>query len=72
LKFKFPTSDFIGDVRCPVTIIHGTEDSVVPYESGQKLFKAVQSKKEFVTIPEGGHNNLGQFEEFHKAMEQIF
>ncbi|MEM9857305.1 MAG: alpha/beta fold hydrolase, partial [Bacteroidota bacterium] len=42
LKFKFPTSDFIGDVRCPVTIIHGTEDSVVPYESGQKLFEAVQ------------------------------
>ncbi|MEM7109384.1 MAG: alpha/beta hydrolase [Bacteroidota bacterium] len=72
LRFKFPTSDFIGEVKCPVTIIHGTNDNVVPYESGQKLFEAVQSEKEFVTIQGGGHNNLGAFREYHQAIEKIF
>ena len=72
LKFKFPTSEFIGEVKCPMTIIHGTEDNVVPYKSGQKLFEAVQSEKEFVTIPDGGHNNLGEFEEYHRAIERVF
>ncbi|MEM6358512.1 MAG: alpha/beta hydrolase [Bacteroidota bacterium] len=72
LRFKFPTSEFIGAVKCPVTVIHGTDDQVVSYESGQKLFNAVKAEKEFVTIPDGGHNNLGQFEEYHQAIERVF
>ncbi|MEM1407203.1 MAG: alpha/beta fold hydrolase [Bacteroidota bacterium] len=72
LRFKFPTSEFIGDVECPVTVIHGTEDNVVSYKSGQRLFEAIQSEKELVTIQEGGHNNLNEFEEYHQAIKRVF
>ncbi len=40
-------------VRCPVLIVHGTEDGIVPYEFGVAL--AQWTGGEFVTIHTGGH-----------------
>lgn len=71
LKYSFPSFEFIKKVNSPVTIFHGTSDEVVPYESGQKLFKAVpNSNKQFFSIREGKHNNLIDFEVYHKGIEQ--
>jgi len=40
-------------VRCPVLLVHGTEDGIVPYEFGVAL--AQWTRGEFVTIEAGGH-----------------
>ena len=40
---KFPNIDRIRDVRCPVLIIHGAMDEVVPFWHGQELFLSVPS-----------------------------
>ena len=73
LRFKFPSSEFISGVTCPVTVIHGTDDNVVPYKSGVKLYEAVKSeKKELVNVQGGGHNNLSEFGEYIQATERIF
>lgn len=70
IKYPFATHDFINDVKVPITIFHGTEDQVVAYKHGQKLFDHIeQNKKFFVTIPKGGHNNLIQFPEYLTAIE---
>lgn len=65
LKYKFESNKFISKIKCPVTIFHGTEDAVVPYESGKKLFGLVSSKKEFVTVEGGGHNDLIAFKAYN-------
>ena len=71
LKYSFPSFEFIKKVNCPITIFHGTSDEVVPYESGQKLFKVISnSNKQFFSISEGKHNNLIDFEAYHKGIEQ--
>lgn len=48
--------------RCPVFVIHGKEDKVVPYEHGVGLWKKVPARHR--TMPywmEGvGHNNHGR------------
>jgi fermentation-respiration switch protein FrsA (DUF1100 family) len=46
------------NIAAPVLIIHGTNDNVAPYQWGQKLFKRIKSNKQFITIKNGGHNNL--------------
>ncbi|MCT8340365.1 alpha/beta hydrolase [Flavobacteriaceae bacterium TK19130] len=72
LKYQFPTYTFMDDIECPIVILHGTSDSVVPYESGKKLSKTVsESLMTFVTVPEGDHNNLVAFEEYRQAIQHI-
>lgn len=62
LKYSMPNFDNIRKVNCPVTIYHGTSDFVVPFNSGEKLYKAADSTlTEFVEIEGGGHNNLIDF-----------
>ncbi len=71
LKYRFPTYSFINEVKCPITIIHGTEDSVVPFDSGKRLFESISSqKKSFVAIKDGDHNDLINFQEYHKVIDK--
>lgn len=56
----FPNVDRISRVQCPVLIIHGTRDEVVPFWNGEGLFMAVPLKyraKPF-WVDGAGHNNL--------------
>ncbi len=39
----------------PLVIIHGTDDPVVPYSHGQRLFALAREPKQLWTITEGGH-----------------
>lgn len=56
----FANIDKISEVKCPVFIIHGTRDEIVPFWHGQELFLACQIKwraKPF-WVTGGGHNNI--------------
>lgn len=61
MNFQFPTYEFIQEVKCPITIFHGTEDFVVPYQNGKRLHELIPNA-EFITIPEGEHNDLGEYD----------
>ena len=52
----------------PITIIHGTKDSIIPYKLGQKLFALLDTQKEFITITDAGHNDLFLFPETYEAI----
>ncbi len=72
LHYNFPTYQFINDVEAPIVIFHGTEDAVVHYAHGKRLFEHItQEQKKFVTIPEGGHNNLIESEVYRNAVKAI-
>ena len=72
LKYKFPSNEYIVDVRCPIAIFHGTADKVVPFSSAKKLKSvAPASLTTFTTIKGGGHNDLMEFEEYRKAIEDL-
>lgn len=47
----------------PTHIIHGAEDTLIPYRLGRNLYNTLQGDKVFVTIEGAGHNNLFQFDE---------
>lgn len=55
---KFPNYKEIGRVHCPVLIIHGANDSVIPLRHGQKLFDAANQPKQLVVVPRADHNDL--------------
>src|SRR5262245_34437892 len=55
---KFPNYKEIGHVHCPVLIIHGANDSVIPLWHGQKLFDAANQPKQILVVPRADHNDL--------------
>lgn len=55
---KFRNVDKIGRVRCPVLIMHGEADEIVPMWHGRRLFERAPGPKMFVPIPGARHNDL--------------
>ena len=57
---KFRNIEKISKVKCPVLVIHGKSDEVIPFECGEKLFEAANDPKRFLWVENAGHNNLTQ------------
>ena len=61
---QYPSQSVISNVVCPLLVIHGTKDQIVPYELGKKLFDAASPAsatgipKQMVSIEQGSHNGL--------------
>ncbi len=72
LRFKMPSGTFIQNVTCDITIYHGTDDGVVPYRSGERLFKSIPTpNKEMITIDEGSHNDLIHFDRYLNTIDKV-
>jgi fermentation-respiration switch protein FrsA (DUF1100 family) len=57
---KFRNIDKIKNVHCPVLVIHGRVDEVVPFWHGQKLFEVANDPKLKFWVDGAGHNDLLQ------------
>ncbi|MBI4543660.1 MAG: alpha/beta hydrolase [Gemmatimonadetes bacterium] len=48
----------LGRVHCPVLVIHGTADEVIPFAHGRKLFAGAQAPKQHLWVRGARHNDL--------------
>lgn len=70
VPFHFQSNHYIEKVQCKVLQFHGTNDWVVPYYSGVKLFKKItHQNKKFITIAKASHNNISQSKQYHNEIE---
>lgn len=76
----FANIDKIGDVCCPVFIIHGTRDEIVPVWHGQGLYEACRKRGtayDAFVVEGADHNNLevqaGEafYERFHRFLTHL-
>ena len=54
----FDNLSLIRLVKCPVLVIHGTKDEVVPFKHGVRLHEAAPQPKFFTWIDGGRHNDF--------------
>lgn len=55
----FPNIDRVSEINCPLLIVHGTRDEIVPIQHSIELFNACKSKnKTNYYIDGAGHNNI--------------
>lgn len=65
---KFASRDRIPEVTCPILMLHGEQDHIVPFAMGQQLFAAAPEKsdsgvaKQFVALPNADHNDVMETE----------
>jgi fermentation-respiration switch protein FrsA (DUF1100 family) len=61
---RFPSAERIASVTCPVLVIHGTTDTIVPLSYGKRLFEAAPHTssqsvaKRFAELRGAGHNDI--------------
>ena len=46
------------ELQCPVLMLHGTDDTVIPIEHGRRLAATFGGRARFVEVPRTGHNDL--------------
>jgi fermentation-respiration switch protein FrsA (DUF1100 family) len=54
---RFDSLAKIGRCERPVFVAHGTDDNLVPYALGQRLFAAANEPKAFFPVEGAGHND---------------
>lgn len=71
IKYPLPTYKWLKYVRCPIHIIHGTNDKLIPYKTSVKLSQVNPKLTRLHTVIGGGHKNLNNFESYHKMLGEI-
>lgn len=71
IKFPMPTYKWLKYVQCPIHIIHGTDDKLIPYKTSVKLSKIKPKLTTLHSIIGGGHKNLNTFESYHKILSDV-
>ena len=54
-RYKYKTAEYVKDIKCPLLVVHSTEDEIIPYSNGIKIFSSAKEPKEFLEI-RGSHN----------------
>ncbi|MCP3405308.1 alpha/beta hydrolase [Bradyrhizobium sp. CCGB01] len=61
IRDPFHSDERIARVTAPLLIVHGARDQTIPIAFGEQLFALAHEPKQFVRIPGGGHDDLGNF-----------
>ena len=71
---RFDILHRIDGVSIPVLFAHGTDDSIVPFAMGERLYAATKAPKRLLRAEGGSHHNLtaGYFDEYQRAVSEHF
>lgn len=67
----FDNQAALQNYKGEVLIIHGNNDSIIPFKLGKELYNELLAEKEFITINEAGHNNLFSYQQTHAAIQEF-
>lgn len=71
---RFSSIDKVGRIGSPLLVVHGTNDTLIRSELGQRLFEAATGKKHFLLVEGGSHHStmwVGQGR-YREAIRQLF
>lgn len=71
LRYQIRTDRFITKVQCPIHILHGDKDRLIPYRQSEMLVKLVPGNIALHTIHGAGHNNLPDFPTYHEELYDL-
>ncbi len=71
LRYQIRTDQFIKKVACPVFIIHGKKDRLIPFRQSEQLRAIAPDQIELIPVQEAGHNNLPAFPVYHETLYDL-
>jgi pimeloyl-ACP methyl ester carboxylesterase len=70
-KYNLDTKEYLKNVTAPVTVIHGTDDALIPLHNAVKLAVVLKPKDAFYIIPDGQHNSLSKFPLYQHVIDSV-
>lgn len=64
LRFSFNNLKKINAVKCPLIVIHGANDDLIPSSHGEFLYQRFEGKKKLILIAGAAHNDMNAFEDY--------
>ena len=58
MRDRYETHRFVGKTTCPILILHGEQDAVIPIRMGRTLAQQIGDRAEFVAYKGAGHSDL--------------
>jgi fermentation-respiration switch protein FrsA (DUF1100 family) len=58
LSSRFPLIERMKSIHVPLLMIHGDQDTIVPFPLGEQVFQAASNPKSFYVVKGADHNNL--------------
>jgi pimeloyl-ACP methyl ester carboxylesterase len=71
LRYPLRTDQWIAKVTCPVYLFHGEKDEIIPHDASVRLLPLIRSERRLITIPSGGHNDLGEHAQYREHLDRI-
>ena len=73
LRYPFRNDKAVQRVQCPVYILHGKFDAVVPYASALRLYSRIPAHvhREMITFPKGHHSDLPRFPRYQRFLQRV-
>jgi fermentation-respiration switch protein FrsA (DUF1100 family) len=71
MRYDLRTDQYLKTIDCPVHIIHGTRDRLIPFNQSKALKDLYPEKITLHPIEGGHHNDLPQFADFFELLYDI-
>ncbi|MFL5800903.1 MAG: alpha/beta hydrolase [Roseiflexaceae bacterium] len=71
LRYPLRSDRWIGAVRCPIYLFHGTDDELIPYNSSERLQTYITAPYQLITIVGARHNNIRTFALYQEQIDRI-
>lgn len=68
LRYDIRTDQYLKTITCPIKIIHGTKDHLLPYKQSEMLKALYPTKIILMPIEGAHHNNLTDYPEYHQIL----
>lgn len=71
-RYRFDSCEKAEQIKCPVYILHGTNDNIIPIKFGEKFAGLLPSwQVKFTPVEQAGHNDLGEYDEYRRKLTEI-
>lgn len=71
LRFRFDNIRKINRVKCPMILLHGSDDVLIPASHSRKLFDAFKGTKKMIIVDRGAHNDLHAFVQYRDFLREV-
>ena len=71
LRYQVRTDQFVKKIKCPIFILHGIKDRLIPFSQSEKLVAVASKCTVLYPISRAGHNNLPKFSAYHEHLYNI-
>ncbi len=65
---RYNSLRWVERIGCPLIVLHGSADTLVPLAQGRKLCQAAREPKTFAEIAGAGHEDIGDYPNFWRAL----